>query len=94
MAVTFVAMRLAGKFPFPDILRSEQKVALYTANKIGRLLLTVRNAHFRLSTSRIFFSQIVLRSAYPFRCGSARVAVGRNNCFSGGTPKLQFSVYK
>jgi hypothetical protein len=23
---------LTGKFPFPDILRSEQKVALYTAN--------------------------------------------------------------
>jgi hypothetical protein len=38
----------AGKFPFPDILRPEQKVALCAANKIGRLLLTGRNAHFWL----------------------------------------------
>jgi hypothetical protein len=27
---------VAGKFPFPDILRPEQKVALCAANKIGR----------------------------------------------------------
>jgi hypothetical protein len=32
-------LRVAVKFPFPDILRPEQKVALCAANKISRLTL-------------------------------------------------------
>ena len=32
-------LNFAGKFPFPDILQPEQKVALCAANKIGHLLL-------------------------------------------------------
>lgn len=65
-ATPVAAGSLPEDSPFPDILRPEQKVALCATNKIGRLLLGVRNAHFRLSTSRICFSQIVLRSAYSW----------------------------
>jgi hypothetical protein len=35
---------LAAKFPFPDIVQPEQKVALCAANKISHLLLLVRDA--------------------------------------------------
>jgi hypothetical protein len=67
---------LAGKFPFPDILRPEQKVTLCAVNKTGHLLLRVRNAsvatNFRLFTFGLslpifLVSQIVLRSAYVER---------------------------
>jgi hypothetical protein len=34
------------KLPFPDTLWLEQKLALYVANEIGRLLLMVNNAYF------------------------------------------------
>ena len=49
----------AGKFSCADILRLEQKVALCAANKIGRLLLAVRNVHFPH-----LLPEIAWRSAY------------------------------
>jgi hypothetical protein len=52
-----VVARTLPEIPFPDILRPEQKVALCAASKIDRLLLGVRNAHFRLfHFINLFFS--------------------------------------
>jgi hypothetical protein len=54
---------LAGKFPFPDILRLEQKVGLCAANNASVA------TNFRLFTSNLSFPQIFLRSTVKSEIG-------------------------
>jgi hypothetical protein len=63
VATTFVATRLAGIFPFPDILRSEAKSGPMRSQQLLSEATHFRLFNFRLSLPMFLFSQIILRSA-------------------------------